>query len=454
MGIKTGIANLSAKATRGVLKLFRKSGTQLTGTVALKIDKDFLKNTRKPDHLIAVTGTNGKTTTCNMIADVLELLGNKVLTNRTGSNTQRGIASAFANQMSMLGKNPDFGVLEEDEIWMRHINKYLDIKTLTVTNLYQDSYDRNANVKFIVQRINEGIPKGTKLILNASDSISAYLGSEDHERVYFTIKPLEGEMESKESKIQDMVYCPRCETDIEWTFNRYHHIGEYHCPNCDFTNPQADYEVSAIDTENNLLRLTDHGEKVTLPLIHYSIENSYNQLAAYATLRENGFSYEELNRAMAQIEVVKSRLKQDFIGKKEVISIVAKGLNPVATSRIINNVGNAQGPKTVVYVADYEQRDLPNATFSWLFDVDFAKLADVDQIIMYTKYAPNAQLSMVLDGIDPDKIVVLDDINKIIDYIDLDKEEKVFILHDIEDYGFWSAEKVADDLRKKYGEQA
>ncbi len=454
MGIKTGIANLSAKATRGVLKLFRKSGTQLTGTVALKIDKDFLKNTRKPDHLIAVTGTNGKTTTCNMIADVLELLGNKVLTNRTGSNTQRGIASAFANQMSMLGKNPDFGVLEEDEIWMRHINKYLDIKTLTVTNLYQDSYDRNANVKFIVQRINEGIPKGTKLILNASDSISAYLGSEDHERVYFTIKPLEGEMESKESKIQDMVYCPRCETDIEWTFNRYHHIGEYHCPNCDFTNPQADYEVSAIDTENNLLRLTDHGEKVTLPLIHYSIENSYNQLAAYATLRENGFSYEELNRAMAQIEVVKSRLKQDFIGKKEVISIVAKGLNPVATSRIINNVGNVQGPKTVVYVADYEQRDLPNATFSWLFDVDFAKLADVDQIIMYTKYAPNAQLSMVLDGIDPDKIVVLDDINKIIDYIDLDKEEKVFILHDIEDYGFWSAEKVADDLRKKYGEQA
>lgn len=454
MGIKTGIANLSAKATRGILKLFGKSGTQLTGTVALMIDSEYLKHTKKPDHLIAVTGTNGKTTTCNMIGDILELLGHKVLANRTGSNTKRGIASAFANQMKGRGQNPDYGVLEEDEIWMRHINEHLNLQTLTVTNLYQDSYDRNANVKFIVQRINEGIPKGTKLILNASDSISAYLGNGESERVYFTIKPLEGEKESKDSKIQDMVYCPQCEGEIEWIFNRYHHIGEYHCPSCGLTNPEASYVVTAIDTEANVLRLTDHDEEITLPLIHGSIENSYNQLAAYATLRENGFAYEELNEAMGKIEVVKSRLKQYTIGNKEVLSVVAKGLNPVATSRMMSNVGNAEGPRTLIYVADYEQRDLPNATFSWLFDVDYKNLKDVDQIIMYTKYAPNAQLSMVLDGIDPEKITVLDDINEIVNYIDKDKKEKLFILHDIEDFGFWAADEVVRDLRKMYGEEA
>lgn len=265
---------------------------------------------------------------------------------------------------------------------------------------------------------------------------------------------MEGEKESKDSKIQDMVYCPQCEGEIEWIFNRYHHIGEYHCPSCGLTNPEASYVVTAIDTEANVLRLTDHDEEITLPLIHGSIENSYNQLAAYATLRENGFAYEELNEAMGKIEVVKSRLKQYTIGNKEVLSVVAKGLNPVATSRMMSNVGNAEGPRTLIYVADYEQRDLPNATFSWLFDVDYKNLKDVDQIIMYTKYAPNAQLSMVLDGIDPEKITVLDDINEIVNYIDKDKKEKLFILHDIEDFGFWAADEVVRDLRKMYGEEA
>ena len=39
------------------------------GIVALKFDDRFLYHIAKPKTVIAVTGTNGKTTTCNIIAE-------------------------------------------------------------------------------------------------------------------------------------------------------------------------------------------------------------------------------------------------------------------------------------------------------------------------------------------------------------------------------------------------
>ena len=52
----------AAKLSVVALKITRHNGTNFPGVVALRLCPDFLEYIKKPDRIIGVTGTNGKTT--------------------------------------------------------------------------------------------------------------------------------------------------------------------------------------------------------------------------------------------------------------------------------------------------------------------------------------------------------------------------------------------------------
>ena len=85
----------AAKLSQPLLKITGHNGTDFPGMLALKLCPDFLQYVAKPDKIIAFTGTNGKTTTTNMVADALDAMGYHVLSNRFGSNIASGIASCL-----------------------------------------------------------------------------------------------------------------------------------------------------------------------------------------------------------------------------------------------------------------------------------------------------------------------------------------------------------------------
>ena len=84
-----------AKLSVPALKITRHNGTDFPGSLALKLCPDFLRYVGKPGTIIAVTGTNGKTTVSNLLTDILEADGKKVLSNRSGSNITSGISTAL-----------------------------------------------------------------------------------------------------------------------------------------------------------------------------------------------------------------------------------------------------------------------------------------------------------------------------------------------------------------------
>ena len=79
------------------LKILKRNIPYYPGYVALKICPDFLKMVKKPKLIIAVTGTNGKSTICSLLKDSLENLGLKVI-NNNGFNIDTGIAAMFLKQ--------------------------------------------------------------------------------------------------------------------------------------------------------------------------------------------------------------------------------------------------------------------------------------------------------------------------------------------------------------------
>jgi UDP-N-acetylmuramoylalanine-D-glutamate ligase len=86
-----------------VLQLCGKNATHVPGRKAINICPDFLDQIDKPEFIIGITGTNGKTTVSNLIADVMQDNGYDIVDNRFGGNIDSGIASALIKNSTLGG---------------------------------------------------------------------------------------------------------------------------------------------------------------------------------------------------------------------------------------------------------------------------------------------------------------------------------------------------------------
>src|SRR5262249_19148369 len=87
--VRLGAAIAAAnRCPAGIRRTGRGGGTSAPGAIADRIDPALLTKLagRLPLGAIVVAGTNGKTTTSRMLADILEADGVRVVHNRSGSN--------------------------------------------------------------------------------------------------------------------------------------------------------------------------------------------------------------------------------------------------------------------------------------------------------------------------------------------------------------------------------
>ncbi len=296
------LALWAAKGSILALKLFGKNASSFPGNLALKICPGFNALAPKAPKVIAVTGTNGKTTVTNMTAEMLRALGYRVRCNAMGANIGSGIATLLIGSMNLLGKvrDTDVQVMEVDERYSRLILPAVRPDLLAVTGIFRDSLKRNAHPEYIFSVINDYTPAKTRLVLNADELCSAQLRPAN-ERRYFGIGPLADDVTAPYNLIADHTLCPRCHAALEFDYLRYHHIGHAHCPACGFASPEADYFVERIDGTARELHVRMDGENRVFPLISPILFNVYNELAVIALLREFGIESEAIAEAMGKL---------------------------------------------------------------------------------------------------------------------------------------------------------
>ena len=174
MKIKTRLAIFFSKSAKAFMQMLDRQASHFPGHLANLVDNNIMRNIEKPDNIFAVTGTNGKTTTTNMISDILTKMNVEHTSNKLGSNIKNGIITTLVDGNKLFGGNKyTYSALEVDEIWCKTLLKELKPKTLTITNLFQDSFERNGNIFYVKDKIEEALIPGIKLILNASDAISS-----------------------------------------------------------------------------------------------------------------------------------------------------------------------------------------------------------------------------------------------------------------------------------------
>ena len=137
------IAIFITKLSAFLLHLIHRGGS-LPGQLGLKICNDVLCKLKITCPVILVTGTNGKTSTSNMIVEMFEQKKDKVISNRKGDNLRAGITTSLLCASTLTGKiHADAIVLEVDELNIPYIIKSLPVTALVVTNFFRDQLDSN-----------------------------------------------------------------------------------------------------------------------------------------------------------------------------------------------------------------------------------------------------------------------------------------------------------------------
>ncbi len=440
-----------ARLSIPVLKLTRHNGTDFPGSLAVKLCPNFLEYIGRPETIVAVTGTNGKTTVANMLGDALAAEGKKVLSNRAGSNIASGISTALLKGCDLLGRiRPDYdlAVLEVDERSSLRIYPHIRPNYIVVTNLFRDSIMRNAHPGYIADILSRAFPKSSKLILNADDLISASVAPEN-ERVYFGIDRLPTDVTECENLLNDMRICPKCAGKLHYEYRRYHHIGRAVCEGCGFRSPDSDYLGTDLDFAAHTMRVREGARSYTYPLVSDSMHNIYNTVTVVAVLRQIGFAPESIARSMAGVKVLSSRLSEESIGGVKVVMQMSKDKNALACSRNFDYIRSKPGKKELLVMMNcMGVAKSWSENPSWMYDTDFEFLNndDVTCLVCAGPRAYDYRLRLLLAGIPEEKIRLAEDEFAALRLLPLTAGDTVYILYGVD--GMPLAFRVKDRLKE------
>lgn len=373
MNIKKSIAILSAKSAIILGKLLGKKGSSAPGSLAMKLYPNILKELSSDikEKIICVCGTNGKTTSTNLIYSLLTNEGKKVVCNNVGANMLPGIACAFIKDAKITGKlNADYAVLECDEASLRHIANHINIDKVLVTNLFRDQLDRYGEIELTAGLLDEAFQKidGVQLMLNADDPISSYFGKK-YNSLYYGINY---EDKSDNHDIKEGKYCPECKSELVYTNHYYSQMGIYKCPKCEFSRKEPDYLADDVDMSKGLkFDILYRKNKQTIDVDYKGFYNIYNILGAFSVYESLGMGTEVIKSTLDSYKPQIGRMESFRINGKKVILNLAK--NPAGFNQALETLINDPCEKDV-YIA---VNDMPSdgTDVSWIWDVEFENLA-------------------------------------------------------------------------------
>lgn len=445
------IALWIAKLSVVALRITKHNGTNFPGVVALRICPQFLKYIGKPEKVIAVTGTNGKTTVSNLIVDALAMEGISVVNNRLGSNINTGIATSLIQACGLSGKcREKMGLFEIDERSARRIFPYLIPEYMVVTNLSRDSIMRNGHPEYISDILTEYIPKNTKLILNADDLICSGVAP-DNDRVYFGIEEMQGDIKECINLINDFQICPKCRGRLKYEYLRYSHIGRAYCPDCGFKAPDYDYAGYNVDLDNMTIDIRDREGAGTYRLLNDSVYNIYNVVSFVVLFLEMGYSREKIQGFLEGSSIVGSRYDRMETENGTVYMMLAKDKNAFAGSRVFDYISNSSGDKEIIIMNSCRGDAVHwSENVCWLYDCDFEFLNrdNIKNIVVCGPRVQDYRLRLLMAGIPEEKISYTEKEIDTPDKLKLEKGSDIYVLYgtDSIELGYAVADKIKNRI--------
>ena len=246
-----------ARLTSGLVGVAHHHGTALPGLTAERIWPDVLATLA--DQLrstVLVVGTNGKTTTAGLIAQIVSQTDGPPIANRSGANMRQGIVTSLVGAADLHGRlgrtrgHERDAVFEVDELALERVLPVLGPSVIVATNLFRDQLDRYGEADAVVDRWVAGLATaadGSILVHCADDPRLAMLARETRmATLTFGLAgpPADSEIGIRDgASIADPVACRTCDAQLRYAWRSIGHLGWYACPNGHFVRSEPDVLV-------------------------------------------------------------------------------------------------------------------------------------------------------------------------------------------------------------------
>jgi UDP-N-acetylmuramyl tripeptide synthase len=300
-----------------------------------------------------IVGTNGKTTTSLMVAQILTQARKRVLRNTSGANLLNGIASLFVLNLTLRGKlGYDYIVCEVDENTLVPLSAQWKPDGLIVLNLFRDQLDRYGELETIAARWSECIhayTRNTTVILNADDPLVSSLADATQASTYYFGFPAKTMRHQHPSSFADSIYCPFCHTRLSFVKVSFGHLGEWRCGGCKRKRADEAHFLARAHTAFPL-----QGEY-----------NRYNTLAAATYAKALGIYDNIVTEGLKKITPAFGRQEKISYKGKQIQLFLSK--NPTSATQSMETIIE-MGGKHVMFVLNDR---IPDGTdVSWIWDID------------------------------------------------------------------------------------
>ena len=383
---------VSSISTWGLKHVFRRPAANFPGKIALYVDPRLLANLREKltRGSIMVVGTNGKTTVTNLLADVLEGSGVRVVCNRTGANLDSGVSTALLH-----AKEADWGVFESDELWLKKMTPQLKPTYVLLLNLFRDQLDRCGEIDRIQDSIVEALAASpeTILVFNADDPLCASIakraselpGRERTRQIAFGVSESMG---LAQNTVSDATMCQLCSSMFEYDFRQYGQLGAWHCPTCGFSRPSLDFAAQNVELGEHELSFDiarpqpNAGESAPARPIRAAFSGAYmvyNLLAVGVAADLVGCGNDAIQAAIESFDPKNGRLQRYSVEGRSILLNLAK--NPTGFNQNLKIIEKDASPKAVAFFINDKEAD--GRDISWLWDIDFEELSRQEGCVVF-----------------------------------------------------------------------
>ncbi len=407
MNFRSSLACTSSDIARwGLRSILKRQGGVLPGRIAMKIDPELLSDLASfVDCSVVITGTNGKTTTSNLIADAVAASGATVVCNRGGNNMEPGVVGALLEARSGLKRSGGkrVGVFECDELYTVRVLPKLKPTYFVLLNLFRDQLDRYGEIDHTQDVIAHALElsPATTLIYNADDPLCASIAARvPNTSIAFGI---DGATGTESDRISDSRFCSQCNAPLEYDYVQYGQLGAYHCPSCGWSRPALLRRVTDVElTCNGYGFDLTFGPEAKAPATHITTRYNglymvYNVAAAFFAAHELGVDSAHLQPTLDAYVPAGGRMGRWEIVGRTVEANLAK--NPVGFDRQIQSIKTAGGRLCAFFLND---NDADGHDVSWIYDVDFERIADTPGLVAFVggTRAHDMQVRLKYAGID------------------------------------------------------
>ena len=383
---------VSSISTWGLKHVFHRPAANFPGKIALYVDPRLLANLRGKlaRGSIMVVGTNGKTTVTNLLADVLEGSGARVVCNRTGANLDSGVSTALLH-----AKEADWGVFESDELWLKKMTPQLKPTYVLLLNLFRDQLDRCGEIDRIQDSIVEALAASpeTILVFNADDPLCATIakraselpGRERTRQIAFGVSESMG---LAQNTVSDATMCQLCSSMFEYDFRQYGQLGAWHCPTCGFSRPALDFAAKNVELGERELSFDiarpqpNAGESAPARPIRAAFSGAYmvyNLLAVGVAADLVGCGNDAIQAAIESFDPKNGRLQRYSVKGRSILLNLAK--NPTGFNQNLKIIEKDASPKAVAFFINDKEAD--GHDISWLWDIDFEELSRQEGCVVF-----------------------------------------------------------------------